>query len=194
MTKRIGYVFVVFYFKYTPGMILSLMHIYLAELLAVFHKLPFLCSYHTKMEVFNGVFAYVFLNIIQIFNQQHPHDFSEADRAVELSQEAESDLFLSPLDKQSLGWVTVGILFMYLAIHLTLFAKVLMTDIKSCCRARCCKAKPKQPEIPTLSANEVAPGAEQAPAETVLSKKLSKKQKKRNERDEQVNREILSLA
>ena len=68
MTKRIGYVFVVFYFNYTTGMVLALIHIYLAEMLAVVHTLPYLSFYHTKMEVFNGVTAYVFLMIVQIFN------------------------------------------------------------------------------------------------------------------------------
>ena len=68
MTKRIGYVFMVFYFNHTAGMILTLMHVYLAEILGVVHRLPFICAYHTRMEVFNGVTAYVFLSIVQIFN------------------------------------------------------------------------------------------------------------------------------
>merc|ERR1712160_226451 len=40
MTKRMGYVFVVYYFNYSTGMIMALIHIYLAEILAVLHTLP----------------------------------------------------------------------------------------------------------------------------------------------------------
>jgi len=102
MTKRIGFIFVVNYFTNTSGLILILMHIYLAELLGIVHTLPFLLSYHTKLEVFNGVTAYLFLTIIQVFNQQHPQDFSEEDKTVEVTelQETESDLFISPMRKQ----------------------------------------------------------------------------------------------
>ena len=89
-----------------------------------------------KLEVFNGVTAYLFLNVIQIFNEQHPQDFSEEDKTVE-DQYKESDLFLQPKVKQRFGWTTVGILLAYLATHLFLFAKIVLADCKDKIKAKC---------------------------------------------------------
>jgi len=85
MAKRIGFVAMVFTIDpaYTQGMVLALMHIYIVELLAILKFKPFVDLYHLKMEVFNGVTAYLFLMVIQIFNEQHPQDFSEEDKTVE---------------------------------------------------------------------------------------------------------------
>jgi len=68
---------------------------------------------------------------------------------------------------------------MYLAIHLILFAKLVITYIKNRCRAKCCKGKPRQPDIPTNSENKIASDAEQASAEAVLNDKLSRRQKRK---------------
>jgi len=130
-----------------------------------------------KLEVFNGVTAYLFLIIIQIFSKQHALDFSEEDKEIEHKHDPEaedSELFLLPPVKTFFGWVTVGILVVYLVIHLFLFALVLGADCKSKCKARCGKKKPETPATVT-SANEVADEPQEEPAEPILSKKLSKR-------------------
>jgi len=59
----------------------------------------------------------------------------------------------------------VGILLFYLAFHLTLFAIVLITDIISKCKAKCCKDKPRNPV--TLA----------TPAERVLVERMNRREK-----------------
>jgi len=73
----------VFYFENTYGLVVALMHIYLFELCAVLSYQPFTDTYHTKLEVFNNIMAYVFLAIIQIFSQKHEEDFRTEDKVVD---------------------------------------------------------------------------------------------------------------
>ena len=73
---------------------------------------------------------------------------------------------------------------MYLTIHLTLFAKLVITDTKNRCKAKCCKGKPRKPVIPTTSENKIDPDEEQAPAEGVLNNKLSRRQKRQKKIEE----------
>jgi len=50
-----------------------------------------------KLEVFNQAAAYVFLVVLQIFNQKHMEDFSAEDLKIEAGEEiVESELFISP--------------------------------------------------------------------------------------------------
>jgi len=58
----------------------------------------------------------------------------------------DSELFISPQIKQKFGWVTVGILLVYIAVHMGLFAGVLFLHCKRKVKERCCKPKLKQPE------------------------------------------------
>jgi len=86
----------------------------------------------------------------------------------------------------------VGLLLNYLAIHLTLFAKVLITDCKGKCRARCYKDKPKQPVVvtPKANANEVAvaPQVAEAPVIRVAVKQMERRGWKQKKREKQLSR------
>jgi len=141
MAKRIIFVAVVFNFTYTQGMVLTLLHSYLVEIILVLSYFPFTDSYHMRLEIFNLFTAYIFLTIIQIFNQQHSDDFNENDRIAltrEEKQSEDSELFFSPADKQLFGWFTVYILCFYIIVHMSLFAKAIFADGKEKCKARFC--------------------------------------------------------
>jgi len=86
MVKRLGMVAMVFQFKYTQGMVLTVLHLYLLEIGAVLVFKPFVNWYYTKLELYNSGVAYVFLLVIQIFSKQHPEDYSEEDKKIKVSE------------------------------------------------------------------------------------------------------------
>ena len=95
------------------------------------------------MEVFNLGFAYFFLVLLQIFNQKHNEDFTEEDKTIiiDVDTPVESDLFISPVEKQIFGWVALGILGGYLTTHMTFFTIIMVKDTSNKCKARCAKRK-----------------------------------------------------
>jgi len=64
MIKRMGMVYLVFQFKYTQGMVLAVLHMYLFETAAILVFKPFVNWYFTKLEIFNSGVAYLFLIVI----------------------------------------------------------------------------------------------------------------------------------
>jgi len=97
MLKRIAFVAMVFNFEYTHGMVVFMLYMYLFEMSCVLAYQPFHNLGDMKLEVFNQAAAYVFLVVLQIFNQKHMEDFSAEDLKIEAGEEiVESELFISP--------------------------------------------------------------------------------------------------
>jgi hypothetical protein len=82
-------------------MVLVSLIIHLIDTVTVASKLPYRNRYDNKITLFNMLTAYLFLIILQIFNQKHWQDFSEEDLTVEADENEiiDSELFLSPVRK-----------------------------------------------------------------------------------------------
>jgi hypothetical protein len=81
--------------------------------------------------------------VLQIFNEKQATDFSEEDVVLDDTEVDEAEYFITPQRKQDFGWVSIGILMFYMAVHMGYFATVLGRDCKEKIKARCCKPKEK---------------------------------------------------